>query len=178
MIKTAFLLITMSFIMLKSCHIDSDPYERMIRFMLADSTLIDELTCSDCDKVTHYSVHDKLYIWDFEATQCSPLLENHSETMVYWMESRSSVNIDLPRYSSAPIADFHVFFNERVGGLQAMFVFYREAGDHRPYYDTEIMYERPFDIIWRFNQGVMYLFEFDSKTDRLQLLCRETLDYE
>jgi hypothetical protein len=54
-----------------------------------------------------------------------------------------------------------------------MFVFYREAIDNLPYYTAEALYKDPLFFIWQNNIGVKYVFKFNDRTDRIELLCRE-----
>jgi hypothetical protein len=159
-----------------TCSRTEDPYIVMIDHMLADTTLVNELWCDSCVEITNYSVHPVVnFEWDHI---CLNQYENSEEIIAYWFANRYKVMPELKQYSTSEISDYHIFFNERFENIQAMFVFYREAKDYSPYYTIDLMYDRPYEVIWRFNTGVMYLFESDEITGNIEFVCRETIHIE
>jgi len=158
------------------CSVSDDPYRMMIEYVLADTTLVNELWCDSCDEITNFSVHPVVnFEWDHI---CLNQYENSEEIMAYWFANRYKEMPELKQYSTSDISDYHIFFNERVDNIQVVFVFYREAIDNSPYYTIDLMYDRPYFIIWRFNTGVMYLFEFDDYTGNIEFICREAIHIE
>lgn len=159
-------------ILIIGCTEAEDPYRQMIGYMLDDTTLIHELGCDNCDQITDFSVHPVVN-FGWGELLCLNADINAIKIEDYWHENRYKNKPELKRYSTAEIADYHVFFNERVDNIQAMFVFYREAIDNKPYYTVQLLYNRPMDIIWQNNVGVMYVFQFNDDTGKVELLCRE-----
>jgi hypothetical protein len=162
------------------CSGSKDPYKMMIEHMLTDKTLLDELWCDGCNRITDYSVHDVVNgsVLDVITRQCLLQLNDFEIITETWDRNRDFIWPELRSYSTADISDFHVFFTERVMNVQAMVVFYLEATDKFPTYDIEVMYSRPLEVIWRFNTGVLYVFEFDENTGEIESVCRETIQIE
>jgi hypothetical protein len=162
------------------CSGSKDPYKMMIEHMLTDKTLLDELWCDGCNRITDYSVHDVVNSSVLDR-RASCLLELHEYDIITetWDRNRNLIWPKLRRYSTADISDFHVFFNERVMNVQAMIVFFREASDDNPYgFSIEHLYSDPLHNIWRFNTGVLYVFEFDENTGEIESVCREAIQIE
>jgi hypothetical protein len=167
---------TIILICILGCNSAKDPYSHMIDYMLSDTTLVNRLSCDSCDEITNYSVHPVVnFEWDHV---CLNQYKNSEKIEEYWFANRYKFMPELKQYSTADISDYHIFFNERFDKIQAMFVFFREAKDNSPYYNIDLMYERPYDFIWRFNTGVMYLFESDENTGKIEFICRETIHIE
>jgi len=163
------------------CSGSKDPYKMMIDHMLADTTLLDELWCDGCNRITDYSVHDVVNgsVLPISTLQCLHQLNDFEIITETWNRNRNLIWPELRSYSTADISDFHVFFNERVNNVQAMIVFYREASDDNPYgYDVELLYSQPIFFIWQFNTGVLYVFEFDKNTGEIESVCREAIQIE
>jgi len=165
--------------MFSNCTTTIDPYRLMIDYMLEDSTLLNELSCQPCDQITEYSVHTFVNstAWGYPATRCLRELENYDSIIDFWFINRNKIIPELGNYSNAEVADYHIFFNERVENVQAMFVFFRDAKMKRPFITTDLMYEKPYDLIWRFNVGAIYVFEFSEKNDRIVNVCKEIHQY-
>jgi hypothetical protein len=159
-------------ILIIGCTEAEDPYRQMIGYMLADTTLIHELGCDKCDQITDYTVHSVIN-FDWGELMCLDPNIDSQKIDKYWQANRYKENPELIRYSTAEIADYHIFFNERVDNIQTMFVFYREATDNLPYYTVESLYRDPLFFIWQNNVGVMYVFQFNDNTGNIEMLCRE-----
>ncbi|TVQ15024.1 MAG: hypothetical protein EA364_03130 [Balneolaceae bacterium] len=154
------------------CSVSEDPYKMMIDHMLADTTLVAELWCDTCNQITDYSVHPIVNL-DWGELMCLEPGLDPEKIDAYWLANIYKEKPELKQYSTAEISDYHIFFNERVDNIQAMFVFYREAIDNLPYYTVESLYKDPLYFIWHNNIGVKYVFKFNDHTGRIELLCRE-----
>jgi hypothetical protein len=159
-------------ILIIGCTEAEDPYRQMIGYMLADTTLIHELGCDNCDQITDYSVHPVVNL-GYGDLMCLDSKIDSEKIDKYWYENRNKEKPELKQYSTAENADYHIFFNERVDNIQTMYVFYREATDNLPYYKAEDLYKDPLFFIWQNNVGVIYVFQFNNNTGEIKLLCRE-----
>ena len=164
-----------------SCTNSAARYEKMINYVVRDSSLAGNLMYADHpegeknirDGNFKYSVHSLMNssMFDYKNSSCFAKVENSKKVISTLMSSLNTRNKDLKKYSSADTASVHLFFTESVANVQGLAVFYRSPNTYN--YSYDLLYNKPLDFIWDRNRGVFYLFTFDKNTAHIKNVCKE-----
>ena len=174
-----------TFSILLSCKLkdNNSVYLKMIEHILNDGELVNDLWCVSCIDINLFSVHPLMNpaAWHYEGTSCL-YNDNRGKAFIDSINSNFNINNEyIVKYSSAIPANTHIFFTERYYNLQAMIVFYREIipNETETKYLFEIeIYNHPNTTVFRLNQGVIYIFEYNDNSSEINLICREKHHYD